>query len=80
MEEFDTANGVHANWPADFFARIVDAHLARTNNRGGLVGDAQTFLLDAPALLEFSLPIMKAVAADAGAAASLVREGRTSRA
>ena len=71
MEEFDTADGVHANWPADFFARIVDAYLARTNNRGGLVGQAQTFVLDAAGLLEFSLPIMKAVAADAGAAMSL---------
>jgi aminoglycoside 3-N-acetyltransferase len=67
MEEFDTATGVHANWPENFFARLVDAYLARTGNRGGLVGHASTFLLDAAGLLEFALPIMKAVAADARA-------------
>jgi aminoglycoside 3-N-acetyltransferase len=65
MEEFDTSDeGAHSNWPDRFFARLVDAYLARTNNAGGRVGDAQCFLLAARGLLEFVLPVMKAVAAD----------------
>ena len=48
MEEFDTSDaGAHANWPDRFFARIVDTYLAQTGNRGGRVGDAECFLLDA---------------------------------
>lgn len=62
MEEFDTSGGVHANWPDRFFARLVDAFLERTNNRGGAVGSAPSYLLDARGLLEFVLPIMEAVA------------------
>jgi aminoglycoside 3-N-acetyltransferase len=65
MEEFDTSDkGAHPNWPDRFFARLVDTYLARTNNRGGLVGDAECFLMDARGLLELSLEFMKAVAAD----------------
>jgi hypothetical protein len=65
MEEFDTSgDGAHANWPAAFFARIVDRYLARTNNRGGLIGGAQSYLIPARDLFEFALPIMQAVAAD----------------
>lgn len=48
--------------PPDFFARIVDAYLERTDNRGDLVGDAQSFLLDSPGLLDFALQVMAAVA------------------
>src|SRR5437762_8409301 len=34
MAEFNTAgDGVHANWPNQFFATITDAHLAATSNR-----------------------------------------------
>jgi aminoglycoside 3-N-acetyltransferase len=74
MEEFDTSGeGVHAHWPRDFFARIVDRHLAASENRGGRVGDAQSYLLRARGLLEHALPIMRAVAANARAADSLVR-------
>jgi hypothetical protein len=40
-------------------------------NRGARVGDAQAFLLDARGLLAFALEVMKAVAAEAGAAAAL---------
>jgi aminoglycoside 3-N-acetyltransferase len=76
MEEFDTADGAHANWPDRFFARLVDTHLTRTKNSGGRVGNARCFLLDARELLEFTLPVMKAVAADPAAAAALV--GQTS--
>ena len=72
MEEFDTSSeGAHPNWPGRFFARLVDAYLAQANNRGGHVGDARSFLLDARGLLEFALPVMKAVAADSRAAATL---------
>jgi aminoglycoside 3-N-acetyltransferase len=72
MEEFDTSDrGAHPNWPARFFARVADTYLADTRNDGGQVGDARCFLLDSRGLLEFALRIMKAVAADARAAASL---------
>ena len=69
MEEVDTSDaGAHPNWPDRFFARIVDTYLAESRNAGSRVGDAQTFLLDAPGLLEFSLPVMRAVAEDPRAA------------
>jgi len=75
MEEFDTSGeGAHANWPDRFFARLVDTYLVRTNNRGGLVGDARCALLDARGLLDFALPVMTAVAADARAAAGLLAD------
>ena len=69
MEEFDTADaGAHANWPKRFFARLTDTYLGKTNNDGGLVGDAPSVLLDARGFLEFALRIMKAVAAGPAAA------------
>lgn len=72
MEEFDTSNhGAHANWPSRFFARVVDTYLMETKNAGGRVGDAQCVLLNARGLLAFALGVMRAVAADAGAAAAL---------
>ena len=65
MEEFDTSDaGAHANWPARLFARIVDLHLRRTENRGGLVGDARSYLFSARALLDRALPIMKQIPLD----------------
>jgi aminoglycoside 3-N-acetyltransferase len=68
MEEFDTADaGAHPNWPDRFFARLVDTYLADTNNRGALVGDAPSFLLDSPGLLELALSVMTDLAADGGA-------------
>jgi len=63
MAEFDTSGGAHANWPGDFFARIVDVHLAATGNRGGLVGNALSYVISASSLLEFALGMMAAVAA-----------------
>jgi aminoglycoside 3-N-acetyltransferase len=72
MEEFDTSDaGAHPNWPERFFARLVDTYLVETNNRGGLIGDAPSFLLDSPGLLEFALSVMTALAADAGAVTRL---------
>jgi aminoglycoside 3-N-acetyltransferase len=73
VEEFDTSDaGAHPNWPDRFFARIVDAHLARTGNRGGRVGSAESFLLEARDLLPFALDVMGAVAADPAAADRLL--------
>jgi len=72
MEEFDTSgDGVHANWPDRFFAKIVDSLLTKTRNSGGRVGDAMTYILGARELHDFALPLMKAVAADPLAAESL---------
>ena len=65
MEEFDTSGaGAHANWPDRFFAKIVDAHLAESGNRGGVVGDAPSHLTRARPLLDYALAVMQAVAAD----------------
>jgi aminoglycoside 3-N-acetyltransferase len=72
MEEFDTSEGAHANWPDRFFARIVDTYLTSTANRGGYVGNGRSFLLDSAGLLEFALRVMRAVAADPRAASALV--------
>jgi aminoglycoside 3-N-acetyltransferase len=72
MEEFDTSgDGVHANWPDRFFAKIVDSLLTKTRNNGARVGKAMTYILSARELVDFALPIMKAVAADPLAAESL---------
>ena len=74
MEEFDTSSrGVHANWSERFFAEVVDAFLAATENGGGLVGSARSYLFFARALLDYALPVMAGVAADASA---LERFGR----
>lgn len=63
MEEFNTAgDGVHASWPERYFAELVDGHLAETHNQGGLVGNAPSHLMSARALLDFTLPRMRALA------------------
>ena len=68
MEEFDTSSrGVHANWSERFFAEVVDAFLDATRNRGGPVGSATSHLFSARALLDYALPVMADVAADATA-------------
>lgn len=59
MEEFDTAEGVHASWPETFFAEIVESFLNATGNQGGNVGDAQSYLIPAPALLSWALDRMQ---------------------
>jgi aminoglycoside 3-N-acetyltransferase len=64
MEEFDTSDGgAHASWPPSFFAAIVGEYLGRTNNKGGRVGNANSYLLDAPGFLRVAVEIMKATAA-----------------
>jgi aminoglycoside 3-N-acetyltransferase len=77
MAEVDTGDRAHANWPDRFFARIVDAYLENTGNPGRRVGDAPSVLMDAAGLLAFALPVMEAVAADAGAADRLLPPPRT---
>jgi aminoglycoside 3-N-acetyltransferase len=73
MAEVDTADaGAHPNWPARFFARIVDTYLHQTHNRGNLVGHSTSFLFDARGLLDFSRRIMQTMAADPVAAAALL--------
>jgi len=76
MEEFDTSDdGVHVNWPDRFFAKIVDSLLTKTRNNGARIGKAMTYILSARELLDFALPLMKAVAADPLAAESLKERG-----
>jgi len=63
MEEIDTSSvGAHPSWPDRFFAEIVDAHLEATANRGGRIGNAASWLLNARALLGFALERMRATA------------------
>jgi aminoglycoside 3-N-acetyltransferase len=63
MVEVDTSGaGAHASWPDRFFAQIVNAHLSRTRNRGGRVGNAHAFLTDARGVLEVALEQMSAAA------------------
>ena len=63
MKEFDTSDrGAHPKWPPRFFAQIVNAHLARTRNKGGRVGHAHCFLTDARGLLEMALEQMRTAA------------------
>ena len=63
MAEVDTSSqGAHASWPDRFFAILVDSYLAATNNRGGRVGRAESYLFSARGLLEHALPKMEAIA------------------
>jgi aminoglycoside 3-N-acetyltransferase len=63
VKEVDTSGaGAHPNWPDRFFARIVNAYLAKTSNRGGRVGHAHCFLFDARGLLALALEEMRTVA------------------
>ena len=72
MEEFDTSgDGVHANWPERFFARIVDSYLAVSRNAGGRVGNASCYLFPAGELMAFARPVMERVARDRHAADAL---------
>jgi aminoglycoside 3-N-acetyltransferase len=65
MVEVDTSEGAHANWPSDFFARLVGSHLTDSMNTGGRVGNARCYLISARALLHFAIEAMQRVAADA---------------
>jgi aminoglycoside 3-N-acetyltransferase len=64
MAEFDTSgDGVHPNWPPDFFARIMDGYLSASANAGGRVGSAVSHYLPARDLFDFAAPVMKRTAA-----------------
>jgi aminoglycoside 3-N-acetyltransferase len=70
--EVDTSGaGAHPNWPDRFFAKLVDGYLATSGNGGGRVGHASSYLVRARGLLDFALPIMRAVAAKPSAADDL---------
>ena len=63
IAEVDTSSqGAHASWPDRFFAILVDGYLAKTVNRGGRVGGAESYLLSARGLLDHALPEMEATA------------------
>jgi aminoglycoside 3-N-acetyltransferase len=65
VKEIDTSGaGAHPNWPERFFAQIVNSYLAKTANRGGRVGHAHCFLIDALGLLSLALSQMRAAAAE----------------
>ena len=51
-KEINTSGtGAHPNWPDRFFAQIVNKYLAQTHNRGGRVGLAHCFLIDAKGIV-----------------------------
>jgi len=63
MAEVDTSSqGAHASWPDRLFAILVDGYLAKTSNRGGRVGGAESYLLSARGLLDHALPEMEVIA------------------
>ena len=63
MAEVDTSQGAHESWPDRFFSMLVDGYLAKTNNRGGRVGGAESNLFSARGLHEHALVEMSATAA-----------------
>jgi aminoglycoside 3-N-acetyltransferase len=63
MEEFDTADGAHAQWPAGTFAKIVTLFLSQTGMPRSRVGDADTYLLPARGLLDVALAELRNLAA-----------------
>ena len=72
MEEFDTSDqGAHPNWPPRFFSDLVDGYLRTKNILGLSVGQAPSYLFPARELLDFALPWMRSIAADANAAVRL---------
>ena len=63
MEEFNTASeGVHKNWPDQFFKMIIDSFIKETNAKQGLVGKASTVVIDAVKLLPYANEYMCRVA------------------
>jgi aminoglycoside 3-N-acetyltransferase len=65
MAEYDTSNGVWTNLPTNYFALVVDSYVAAAGNRGGRVGDAESYLLAARGLLEHALAEWQAMLAGA---------------
>jgi aminoglycoside 3-N-acetyltransferase len=63
MAEYDTSRGVHPRLPDEIFSMMVDGYLDATGNRGGRVGNADSYLFSARGLLEYSRPRMEAMVA-----------------
>ena len=64
-EEYDTSDrGAHARWPERFFATIVDDFIASCDGSPtcarGTVGDANSVLMDAAALVDHAIEMMVA--------------------
>lgn len=57
IEDFDSSIGVR-NWPDNFFADIVGQFIESTKLAPSQVGQAETFVLDAKKLVDFSIPKM----------------------
>jgi aminoglycoside 3-N-acetyltransferase len=62
-EEFDTSDrAVHPNWPKRFFAQIVDDFIIGNKDapacRCGPIGNADSVLMDAAALVAHAIPMM----------------------
>ena len=57
--EYDSSKGAHASWPDRFFAEIVDAFIALAAPPAGKIGDADSVLLDANALIAYAMPVME---------------------
>ena len=65
-QEFDSSKGAHANWSQRQFAEIVDAFIAAQTGsplcRHGRIGNADSYVLDAGALVAFACRTMIGVA------------------
>jgi aminoglycoside 3-N-acetyltransferase len=59
VEEFDTADPVVEAFDDDYFATIVTAFVAAGHGRTGRVGDADTLVVDAPAVCAFAVRWME---------------------
>jgi aminoglycoside 3-N-acetyltransferase len=62
MAEVDTSTPAHADWPERLFGDIVERYLEAAANRGGIVGSARAYLIDASGLLTLALEIMRSMA------------------
>jgi aminoglycoside 3-N-acetyltransferase len=61
-EEVETSKGAHDSWPDQFFATIVDDFIAKHDGtavcRRGKIGDANSVLMRAAALVDHAVPLM----------------------
>lgn len=55
FEEFDTANPVVDGLEEDYFEDVVEDFLATGQGRRGLIGNAPSVLVDAPAIVAFAV-------------------------
>jgi aminoglycoside 3-N-acetyltransferase len=56
IEEYDTSDGIR-KWPDRFFAYILEQFLHAHSIKAMKVGNADCYLLDAQALVDFAIPI-----------------------